>query len=295
MKPALCSIALGLLALAGLPVLAQAPNSTPTHSFAARGAIIKIAPDHRQVTIHHETIPGYMMEMTMDFTVDHPDELKGFVPGDKITFTLNVNNDRSWITDVKRIGHTDAAPSGAMKGMPGMSGDVTPRLNPGEPMPDGDLIAEDGRHLHLSAFHGRVVALTFFFTRCPLPDYCPLMNKNFAATRALLLADPKAPKNWEFLSISFDSAFDQPATLAGYADFYRDKNPDRWLFAAAPPATLAALAPPTGLLIMRQGESLSHNLRTLVLDPHGRLAHQFNDNRWTPRQLADAMIAAAKA
>jgi protein SCO1/2 len=265
-------------------------NDRASHAFAAQGTIEKIAADRRQVTIHHETIPGYMIEMTMDFPVDNADELKNFVPGDKITFTLNVDQDRDWVSNVHRVGHTDPA----MTGMTRLDDSETPKLRPGDKLPDSELIAEDGRHIHLSDFQGKVVALTFFFTRCPLPNYCPLMNRNFSQTRNLLLTDPKAPANWEFLSISFDSDFDQPATLASYGGFYRHNNPDRWLFAAAPPATLTELASPLGLVIMRQDSNISHNLRTVVVDSQGHLYRQFNDNLWTPRQLADAMTEAAR-
>ena len=261
------------------------PNS---HAFAARGVIERISADHRQVTIHHETIPDYMVEMTMDFPVDDPSELLGLAPGDQITFILNVDQDRDWVSDLHRIGHT-AVPMNGLS----MAGGNAPKLKPGDPLPDGELIAEDGRHLHLADFHGKAVALTFFFTRCPLPNYCPLMNRNFAQTRDLL-ARPGVPDNWELLSISFDSAFDQPAILSSYAELFRGHRSDGWLFAAAPPATLAALAPPLGLVIMRQNSNLSHNLRTVVIDPQGRLYRQFNDNLWTARQLADAVQAAAR-
>jgi protein SCO1/2 len=205
-----------------------------------------------------------------------------------------VSQDRDWVSDLHRIGHADAASTNAMSmSMPMDNG--APQLKPGDPMPDGKLIAEDGRHIHLSDFRGKVVALTFFFTRCPLPNYCPLMNSNFAKARSQLLTDAKAPANWELLSISFDADFDTPEVLHSYAEFYRQHNPDRWLFAAAPPATLGVLAPPLGLMIMRQGSSISHNVRTVVIDPQGRLYCQFNDNLWTPAQLAGAIEGAALA
>jgi protein SCO1/2 len=263
-----------------------------SHAFPAQGVIEKISPDRQQVTIHHDTIPGYMIEMTMDFPVDDPHQLDNLVVGDKITFTLNVNQDRDWVSNIQRIGHTDPGMTGAMSMD---DSKATKRLKPGDPVPDGELIAEDGRHIHLSDFRGNAVALTFFFTRCPLPTYCPLMNRNFSRTRDLLLADPKAPANWEFLSISFDSDFDQPATLSSYGGFYRHNNADRWLFAAATPATLATVASPLGLIVMRQDSNISHNLRTVVIDPRGHLYRQFNDNLWTPQQLADAIQAAARS
>lgn len=266
---------------------ADASGAAP-HAFAARGVIEAIAPGRQQLTIHHETIPGYMIEMTMDFPVRHAADLDGLAPGDKVTFTLNVTADNDWVSDLHRIGHVDLPAANAA------ADDATAQLKPGDPMPDGDLLAESGRTVRLADFRGKAVALTFFFTRCPLPNYCPLMNRNFSQARDLLLADPKAPANWQFLSISFDSDFDKPATLAGYGDFYRHHNADRWLFAAAPPATLALLAPPLGLVIMRQESNISHNLRTVVVDPQGRLYRQFNDNLWTPQQLAAALTEAAR-
>lgn len=261
-----------------------------SHTFAAQGIIEKISPDRSQVTIHHDTIPGYMIEMTMDFPVNDADDLKDLGPGDKITFTLNVSQDRDWVSNIRRTGHTNSN----MAGMMPMDDTKVPKLKPGDPVPDGELIAEDGRHIHLSDFRGKAVALTFFFTRCPLPNYCPLMNRNFSKTRDLLLADSKSPTNWEFLSISFDSDFDQPTNLSSYGGFYRHNNADRWLFAAAPPATLAQIASPLGLVVMRQDTNISHNLRTVVIDPKGHLYRQFNDNLWTPQQLADAIVAASR-
>jgi len=262
-----------------------------SQAFAAQGVIEKISPDRQQVTIHHDTIPGYMIEMTMDFPVDDPHQLDNLVGGDKITFKLNVNQDRDWVSNIRRIGHIDSGMSTTMA----MNDNEAPMLEPGDLVPDGELIDENGRRFHLSDFRGKVVALTFFFTRCPLPNYCPLMNRNFSRTRDLLLADPKAPANWEFLSISFDSDFDQPSTLSSYGGFYRHNNADRWLFASAPPATLAAIASPLGLVIMRQDSNLSHNLRTVVIDPQGRLYRQFNDNLWVPQQLADTICGAARS
>jgi protein SCO1/2 len=166
-------------------------------------------------------------------------------------------------------------------------------LKPGDMLPDGELVTEDERHIHFSDFRGRAVAFTFFFTRCPLPNYCPLMNRNFDQARALLLSETNAPTNWQFLSISFDPEFDTSQVLSEYAGEFRGTNAAHWLFAGATTNTLARLAPRLGLMVMRQGNSLSHNLRTVVLDPQGRICRQFNGNQWTAQQLADALLEAA--
>lgn len=278
-----------LLALAGLSLAGCHPAKPPevTRAFTAQGVIEHISPDQHVATVQHEAIPGYMPAMTMDFPVRDEHLLDGLARGDQIRFTLEVTKDDSWIAAVERTGHA---------GLPAETKPATfaPALKPGDRLPDAELVAENGKHVHLSDFRGKVVAFTFFFTRCPLPNFCPLMNRNFAETRQLLLADPHAPKNWLFLSISFDPEFDTPQALSSYADFYRHHNPDRWLFATAPPASLARLAPPLGLIVMRSGESISHNLRTVVVDPNGRLFRQFDDNLWTAQQLAGAIRDAAQ-
>jgi protein SCO1 len=258
-------------------------------SYSARGVIKKIASDRRQVTIHHQAITGYMMEMTMDFPVKDTDVLNGLSSGDNITFTLVVDQNNDWVENVHRTGRTAEVPVSATTAF-----HVLPELNLGDLLPDGELVADDGRHVHLSDFHGKAVAFTFFFTRCPLPNYCPLMNHDFAATRDLILSTPNALTNWQFISISFDPGFDTPDTLSGYASFYRGSNADRWLFTAATTNTLAELAPRLGLMIMHQGTGISHNLRTVVLDPQGRIYRQFDNNGWTPQELADAMLEAAR-
>ena len=279
------SSSMGSMPMGGMPM-----GSNPaTNSYSAAGVVEKISPDRTVATIHNQTIPGYMMEMTMDFPVKNANELNAISPGDEITFTLVVSKTNEWVENIHYAGHsseTNTAPAQ-------MSGDMLPELKPGDMLPDGILIAEDGRQIHFSDFRGQAVAFTFFFTRCPMPTYCPLMNRNFSAARDLILAKPNAPTNWEFLSISFDPQYDTPQVLASYGGFYRGGNPAHWLFAAATTKTLATLAPGLDLMVVHQGSNISHNLRTVVLDPQGRIYRQFDGNQWTPQELADALLSAA--
>jgi len=109
-----------------------------------------------------------------------------------------------------------------------------------------------------------------------------------------MLAKTGAATNWQFLSVSFDPDFDRPEILSAYANAYRAGNADRWRFAAAPTKTLVELAPQLDLMIRRDPDGgISHNLRTVVLDPQGRIARQLDGNDWTPQQLADALLEAA--
>jgi protein SCO1/2 len=290
----------GLDILLGLIVLAagcERPASPPPasvpdapRSFDTRGVVREIAGDRRTAVIRHGEIPGYMPKMTMELNVREPAELEGIAPGDEITFRLHADATTHWIDTIRRVGRAAVATANEP---PLFVPEEAPELQPGEAMPDAEFLSEDGRPLRLADFRGRAVALTFFFTRCPLPDFCPRMNGHFRDARQLLLAQANAPTNWHFLCVSFDADFDQPSVLKSYGNAYRDGNPDRWTFASASPATLARLAPRLDLMVTREQGGFSHNLRTVVIDPAGRIYRQFDGNDWTPQELAAALADAA--
>ena len=276
-----------ILMLAYSALADPAADNTSTKSYPVTGVVEKITPDRHTATIHNQDIPGYMDEMTMDFPVRNTNELAGISPGDKITFTLIIVNNDDWIENVRRTGHTTEVMTNAPPVM-------TSELGQGDLLPDGALTAEDGRKIRFTDFRGQALAFTFFYTRCPLPNYCPLMNRNFAAARDLISSTAGAPTNWEFLSISFDPLDDSPEVLTSFGGFYRHGNPDHWLFVAAPTNTLTSLAPALDLMVVPQGNTITHNLRTVVLDPQGRIYRQFDGNQWTPEELANAILKAAR-
>jgi protein SCO1/2 len=288
---------------------AQSTNQTPTASdtivtspyaqatntiraFSARGLIRSIAPDFKTMIVRHEDIPGFMPKMTMEFDVRDTNEVRGLAAGDTIIFMVKANEEDSWIEGIKRAGTNDVltlSPSDPSAAALLHVAD----LKTGDAMPDAELLAEDGRNIKLSEFKGRAVAFTFIFTRCPLPEFCPRMNQHFNRARNLLLQQTNGPTNWQFLSISFDPEFDKPGVLNRYAYSYRGQNADRWLFAAAPTNVMAAMARQLDFRFAAEGGSFLHNLRTVVLDPQGRIYKQFDGNKWKADELAQAMAAAA--
>jgi protein SCO1/2 len=280
-----------LLAIVGCKPKPAAPDagSAGIKFYYAHGVVRQIATDRHSATIQHNAIAGYMLAMTMEFPVKDTNELNGIAPSDEVTFKLAVGENEDWIEGIRFISHRiENVTNGVV-----MVHETVPELKTGDLLPDCELADENGGRIRFSDFRGRALAFTFFFTRCPLPDYCPRMSKKFSETRQLLLNTPDAPTNWQFLSISFDPDIDQPEMLASYAKFFRNNNPDRWRFAAASTNAIAQLAPQLDLMVVRDRTGISHNLRTVVLDPQGRIAHQFDGNEWTPQQLATALTEAA--
>jgi protein SCO1/2 len=282
----------GLLLAIGCRRESSAPPAAgvTNHTYVVRGVVQAIPPDLRHATIKHEAIPGYMAAMTMDFSARDTNALTHLAPGDEITFTLVVTADDDWIENIQRIGRTNVA---SASGPPGWH-IAEPELQVGDTLPDAEFISELGQKIRFSDFRRSAVAFTFFFTSCPLPEFCPRMNQHFAEARKLLVDDADAPTNWQMLSISFDPGMDQPSVLASYAGIYRGLNPTHWTFVAAATNTLAALAPKVDLHFWRENDSISHNLRTMVLDTTGKIFKQFDGNDWTPQELAGAISAAAK-
>jgi protein SCO1 len=264
-------------------------TGVPPREFTVRGSLRELPTDGEHAVIKHEAIPGFMPAMTMTFTVKRPAELRGLTPGDRVEFRLIATDDDHWIESLRRIGHDEPAADDTAT-----VASTEAELRNGDLLPDVDILSETGATNRFSDFRGRAVALTFVFTRCPLPDFCPRLSKHFSQARKLLLARTGGPTNWQFLSLSFDPEHDTPAVLAAYARNYRTDNADRWLFGVLDTNTLAAVAPRLDLRLSRRGGSISHNLRTVVLDPRGRIHRQFDGNEWTPGELADALAEAAR-
>jgi protein SCO1/2 len=164
-------------------------------------------------------------------------------------------------------------------------------LEPGAAVPDVVLKDQDGNERRLSAWRGGVVAVTFIYTRCPLPNFCPLMDRHFAAVQQSVQSDPALKGRSHLLSVSFDPRFDTPEILAAHAR-KAGADPALWTFATGEQDAVDAFARGFGVSIIREDadlEEIMHNLRTAVIDREGRLVQVFNGNEWTPAELLDAM------
>lgn len=272
------------------PITPSATNAV-SQVYETRGVVRAIPETGHTLVVRHEEIPGYMPKMTMELNVRNTNEIAGLERNDEITFQLVATAETHWIQNIKRVGKVTEAETPAPKN-PGYV--LVKELELGDAVPDYELLAEDGRTIRFSDFRGRAVAFTFIFSRCPLPDFCPRMGNGFAGAREIVLTNAPGLTNWQFLSISFDPDYDTPEVLRVYARSYRHDNPDRWLFATASQQVLRTFAPELDLMLAKEeGGSISHNLRTAVIDPQGRIHKLFNGNRWTGEELAQALQEAA--
>lgn len=230
------------------------------------------------VSIAHEAIPGYMDAMTMPFNLKDERLLKELAEGDRISAILVVSGSRSWLEEVVWSREAAVAP-GAVGG-----GATSNQPAPGSQIPDFALLNQDGKQISIDKYRGAALVLTFIYTRCPLPDYCPLMTTNFAEIEKTLRGDPATYSNGLLLSISVDPQYDTPKVLRAYgtamgSDF------KRWEFATGTRDQVKAIAEYFGLTYWTEGDQIIHGLRTAVIDEEGRLVKLFNGNEWKPEQV----------
>jgi protein SCO1/2 len=245
----------------------SAAVETDAQVYAATGVVRELSPDDQTVTISHEAVSNYMGAMTMPFRVRNASEMAGLHPGDKVTFRLHVTQTDSWVDHITRIGRVLLNETKPLLPEPAS-------LHGRNPLWYYHFTNELGQPVSLNDFHGQALAITFIYTRCPLPNYCPRLSKNFQEASQKLESMSGAPTNWHFLSISFDSEFDTPAVLKAYGNSYR-YDPAHWSFLTGPPDKIAELARLSGVHYASDDGLINHNFRTLIVDGNGHLQTVF--------------------
>jgi protein SCO1 len=277
--------------LAALALVAACSSAPPAREYELQGQILAIDGERQQVLIKHGDIKGFMPGMTMPFTVKEAALLEGRQAGDLVTATLVVTNVDAHLSTLTKTG---TAPIPEQVQVTATDGAV---LQPGDVVPNQLLTDQDGKPRAISSFRGHRVALTFMYVRCPLPDFCPLMDRNFAAVQKTVAATPEL-KDVQLVSVSFDTANDTPAVLKMHAQAL-GADPARWSFLTASPEEMDKLTRRFGLHVERNAQNaieITHNLRTAVIDPEGKVVTIHSGTDWTPAQLvADLKAAPAPA
>jgi protein SCO1/2 len=275
-----CTIFLALAVAA-----AGCARPAATRQYELQGQIQSIQADRNEVLIKHDDIKGFMPAMTMPFKVKDAALLAGKQPGDLVTATLEVGEVDAHLSAITKTGHA------ALETPPAVS-DAPRVLVPGDEVADALLVNQDGTPLPFSSYRGHRVALTFIYTRCPLPEFCPLMDRHFAAVQKTIAATPSLG-DVRLLTITFDPEFDTPAVLRAHAQ-RRAANPQVWTFATGDPKELTRFASQFGIYVERNPQSaadITHNLITAVVDGNGRMVTRHTGNDWTPAELVADLTA----
>ncbi len=265
---------------------AAAGRNAQVKKYLLRGKVIEVDAKNGGIVVDHQAIPGFMGAMTMEYKVKDPNVLTELHRGDRITAAVLTSGEDNILLDeivITAQAQPDYKPAKQYH---------VPQA--GDQVPDFRLLNQSDRAISLNQFRGKVLLVTFIYTRCPLSDYCPRMSRNFAEIDKALAADARLRASTHLLSISFDPSYDTPKVLRSYGGAYTGRFTketfDHWDFAAPLPKDLDAVEEwfNVGVTPAKDG-TLQHSLSTCVIGRDGKVVAWFPTNDWTTAEVLDAV------
>jgi protein SCO1 len=272
----------------------QSFSASAYKTYRVRGKVVSTNPASGEVTLNHEAIPGFMEAMTMPYKLKDANILSELHPGDVITADLLVsqNADGDMLLDhIVVVGQAK----------PDYKPTVTYHVPvPGDVVPDFKLRNQDGRTIHLDQFRGRELLITFIYTRCPLPNFCPRITHNFADINRQLASNRALHDKTHLLCVSFDPDNDTPERLRAYGASYIGSDAkdafSHWDFAVPDGPELAKMAQYFDIGISPgAGNTITHTLSTTLIGADGKVVRFYPGNEWTPEQVLADMRQTAGA
>ena len=258
--------------------------------YSLEGRVVSKNSSTSEITVAHGDIPGFMPAMTMPYRVKQALELETIQPGDKITadIVFSENGSEYWLENVRITDQSGRQTSSASH--------EPHQLTTGERPPDVALVNQDGRTIHLSNYLGKAVLITFIYTRCPMPEFCPRLSSQFARIQDELKKNPEDYDKTHLLTISFDPAYDTPAVLRRYGLAYLDGDASgfsHWDFASTTREDLQRISRSFGLQVEGQESQFTHTMNIVLIAPNGSVAYFWNTN-WTWQELLNSLRRAAR-
>jgi protein SCO1/2 len=268
------------------------PQASPSAKrYNMKGKVVAIDKAKKKATIAHEDIPGFMEAMTMDFPIHETWVWEDLQPGSEIFAELVVDNmaqDTYWLEKIGII----AAPN---PNQPAVQVDER-FAQIGNEVPDFTLTNQDGKRISLRDYRGKALAITFIYSRCPLPNFCIAMSKNFSDLALQLKDNAEMKDKIRLLTVSFDPQTDTPEKLRQYGLGYLGKNENAdftvWQLAVGSEKEVRGIADFFGLRYEISEEDktqFNHSLRTAVISPDGKVTKILPGSDWTPNDLLREM------
>jgi protein SCO1/2 len=280
-----------LLLILVLGLIPGCKGTPATKFYNISGSVLGKSVSAQEITLNAGEVPGFMPSMTMAYKLPDAAVLQEIQPGDRIAARLAVdplNADHYWIQDVvitQEVGHNQPPAR------------VAPHeLLPGEEIPDVVMFDQEDKTFHLRDYKGKAVLLTFIYTRCPMPTFCPLITSHFSRIYDGLKQDPNLYAHSQLVSITLDPNYDTPPVMRKYGLAYVDGSADdlkAWTFASTKPDDLKRLASAFGLEYFTDGNQIGHSMSTVLIAKDGRVAKVWKGSDWRWEDLLAATKDAA--
>jgi protein SCO1/2 len=274
------------------PPTVSGPAPAAAKTFTIRGRVVST--DAAHVTLDGEDVPGFMEAMTMDYKLADPSVVSELHPGDRITAKVLANKEGDNYGDV-RLDDIVVIAQARPDYKPPVSYHVP---TAGDVVPDFKLLNQSNRTIHLNQFKGKIVLMTFIYTRCQLADFCPRMSHNFADIDKVLAADPALYKQTHLISVSFDPTYDTPKVLRSYGGAYTGNYTNErflhWDFASPTEKELPAMTQFFNVGVTPgDSKSLTHSLSTVLIGKDGKIVDWYPTNEWKPEEIVAAIKKSA--
>jgi protein SCO1/2 len=256
----------------------------------AHGVVLRADGAHKLLEVSCDEIPNYMSAMDMAFSIRDAKSVTGLKPGNKIGFLIveqgkmlyadNIQIETSAVFEPEPM---EAAGLTALNRAlrPAQTGKI---VGVGQAVPEFALTDQTGKVIHLSQLQGKVVALTFGYSRCPNPNYCYRLSNNLAYVAKQL--HEHTVKDLALITIAIDPEHDKDEALAQYAAAFK-ADPAVWHFLTGPLPEIQRVSEMFGMNFWPSEGLVTHSLHTVVLDRKGMLAANLEGNAFSGKQLAD--------
>jgi len=249
--------------------------------YKLRGKVVRTDATRNEATIDHQAIPGFMEAMTMPYKLKDASVLGELHPNDVITADVLVSSDPNadYLLD-----HIVIVAQAKPDYLPKVAYHVP---TAGDVLPDFRLRNQDGHPVHLSQYKGKALLITFLYTRCPSPEFCPWVTRAFATVNQQLAVNPALYSKTHLLCVTFDPDTDTPARLKAYGATYMGESSfAHWEFAVPEKPVLLEMAKFFDLGMTKGADAtIIHTLSTTLVAPDGKVAHFYPGNEWTPAQV----------
>jgi len=273
----------GCVALALLSCGRSTNSDERADHYDTRGVVRGFSPDRSTIEIQHENIPDFMPSMTMPFVTRDPKQIADLRTGDAISFRMAVTKKDFWIENVKKIRREDVNVAEPKRTSP-VSADRDARLTEGDKMRPFSLTNQNGERISIDTFHGNSLVLTFVFTRCPVPNFCPRMSNNFEELQEAIKSGTGRLSTTRLLSVTLDPAYDTPKVLSDYAGFHHADS-KIWSFATGDEKEIDSLTRAFSVYRQNEGGTISHGLATALINKEGKIDKIWRGNAWTPAEV----------
>jgi protein SCO1/2 len=270
-------------------LFATIPCAVTAEEYPVTGMVLKVDRARNMFTASIQAIPGFMPAMAMPFEVRQGKDLDGLAPGAAVEFALVVSRSSSYAERIRIVRYQsaeqDPLAANRLKLLTTLAGSTREKeLAIGDTVPDFRLTDQKSRPVALSDLRGKVVAINFIYTSCPLPNFCLRIANNFGVLQKRFKA--QLGRDLALLTVTFDPVHDTPEVLARYASQW-SADPAAWHFLTGPANDVQRVCHLFGVDVFTDDGLMNHSLRTALIDRQGKLVASIEGNRFTADQLVD--------